>query len=179
MTSLIPLFIFAAILHITVFVAGLFLVNLGDVANYGGETGFLPSTGDSANAYDQFSSWLAGGGPTSVEGPEDSAGVSTFRWIVKTPMCGMVSLVKTIITLSIVNYDLVNLLPTEGFGNWLRIIIHSIGALITLALFARLTEIAIRAGVFSNIYMLAVLGLVSVGGIVATLLNAGGAFSCG
>ena len=179
MTNLIPLFIFSAILHITIWGAGIFLTNLGDTPFYGGATGFLPSTGDAAHPYDTFSAWLAGGGPSGVDQPSDEGGISIFRWIVVTPLCGMVSLIKTIISLGILNYDLVQLLPSDGFGNWIKIIINCVGALITLTLFARLVEFAIRAGVFSNIYMMGlVLGVAAVG-VVAALLNAGGALSCG
>ena len=64
MISLVPLFVAALIVHAGLTLASIFLANLGDVLPfYGGATGFLPSTGDDAHAYDKFSAWLAGGGP--------------------------------------------------------------------------------------------------------------------
>ena len=69
MISLVPLFMAALIVHISLMLASIFLANLGDVSPfYGGASGFLPSTGDEAHAYDRFSAWLSGGGP-AVDDP--------------------------------------------------------------------------------------------------------------
>ena len=178
MTSLVPLLIFAAIIHIALMGGTIFLQNLtAATPYYGGETGFLPSTGNQANTYDKFSAWLSGGGP-SANDPGSAGGVGILQWAVRTPLCGMVSVIKFILSLSVLNYDVIRLIPSDGFGNWFKIIVHVLGALITIALFSRIVEFAIRAGVFSNVYLMAIVLGIAVLGTVATALNASGGLSC-
>ena len=63
----------AIIVHVALFGATIFIQNgVVDVPYYGGDHGFLPSTGDDAGAYDQFSSWLSGGSSaSSLDEPGD------------------------------------------------------------------------------------------------------------
>ncbi len=147
---------------------------------YGGSTGFLPSTGDDTHAYDVFSAWLSGGGPT-VADPGDQGGIGVLAWAVRTPpLCGMVSVVKFIISLAILHlYDAIQIILSDGFGNWFKIIIHVLGALIAIGLIARIVDIAVRAGVFSNQYLLILILGVSIIGSLATVLDASGGLSCG
>ena len=58
-------------------------------------------------------------------------------------------------------------------------LIHLVAALIHIGLLSVLVGFAVRAGVFSNIQLMVALGVISSFGIVATLLSAGGALSCG
>ena len=174
MTRLVPLMVIAALIHATVWVTGIFLTNLDATPYYGGSSGFLPSTGDSDHAYDKFSAWLSGGGQMEDVADPGDGPIALLRWAISAPICGAADLVKALIAISIIKYDLIDLLPTDGFGNWLRIIIHAIGVLITLTFFTRVVEFAVRAGVFSNVYMMGVLGLVGALGISATLLDFGG-----
>ena len=180
MISLVPLFMAALIIHIALMVASIFLANLGDVLPfYGGSTGFLPSTGDDTHAYDVFSAWLSGGGP-AVDDPGDRGGIGVLAWAVRTPLCGMVSVVKFIISLATLHlYDAIQVIPSDGFGNWFKIIIHVLGALIAIGLIARIVDIAVRAGVFSNQYLLILILGVSIIGSLATVLDASGGLSCG
>ena len=180
MISLVPLFVAALIVHAGLMLASIFLANLGDVSPfYGGATGFLPSTGDDTHAYDKFSAWLAGGGP-AVDDPGDKGGIGVLAWAVRGPLCGMVSVVKFTISLATLHlYDVIQVIPSDGFGNWFKIVIHILGALIAIGLVARIVDIAIRAGVFSNNTLLILLLGVSVFGSVVTLLDAAGGLTCG
>ena len=180
MVALVPLFVAALIVHIALMLASIFLANLGGVSPfYGGSTGFLPSTGNDTHGYDQFSAWLSSGGP-AVDDPGDKGGIGVLAWAVKTPLCGMVSVVKFIISLATLHlYDAIQVIPSDGFGNWFKIIIHTLGALIAIGLIARIVDLAIRAGVFSNQYLLILILGVSVFGSIVTLLDASGGLTCG
>ena len=177
MTNLIPLLVFTIVIHVAMVGTGVFLSNLDLAANYGGETGLLPTSDSSGGAYDQFSSWLMGSGP-KIDEVGQGGGVSIFQWIVRTPLCGMVSVVKYLIILTTLNHEVLTFMPTDGFGNWFRILVHAAGIVLTLMLFGRVIEFAVRAGVFSNIYMLGIVLGVSAIGLVATLINATGGFTC-
>lgn len=180
MIALVPLFVVALVVHVALMLASIFLSNLGDALPfYGGTTGFLPSTGDDAHAYDKFSVWLSGGGP-AIDDPGDAGGIGVLAWAVRTPLCGMVSVVKFILSLATLHlYDAIQIIPSDGFGNWFKIVIHILGALIAIGLIARIVDIAIRAGVFSNNTLLLLLLGVSILGSVATVLDAAGGLSCG
>ena len=180
MISLVPLFLTALIIHVALMLASIFLANLGDVLPfYGGATGFLPSTGEEAHAYDKFSAWLSGGGP-AVDDPGDAGGIGVLAWAVRGPLCGMVAVVKFILSLATLHlYDAIQIIPSDGFGNWFKIVIHILGALIAIGLIARIVDIAIRAGVFSNQYLLILILGVSIFGSLATVLDASGGLSCG
>ena len=181
MPGVIKLTVVAAILHIALMGSTIFLQNWGTGATpfYGGNTGFLPATGDSAHPYDKFSAWLAGGG-TRLNDPGDQGGIGILQWIVRKPLCGMVGVVKSLISLTTLHaYDVIQLIPTEGFGGWFKILVHMIGALLSAALMSVLVAFAIRTGVFSNVYTMGLVLGVAALGVVSTLLNAGGVFSCG
>ena len=180
MISLVPLFVVALILHVGLMLASIFLANLGDgLPFYGGDTGFLPSTGDDTHTYDKFSAWLSGGGP-AVDDLGNQGGIGVLAWAVKTPLCGMVSVIKFILSLAILHlYDVIQIIPSDGFGNWFKIVIHILGALIAIGLIARIVDLAIRAGVFSNNTLLILLLGVSVFGSIVTLLDATGGLTCG
>jgi len=168
------------IIHVGLFGSTLYLDNSAtDTPFYGGAHGFLPSTGDSANAYDRFSGWLAGGGRQDMSDPGELGGIELLGWIVSGPLCGMASAVKFLISAGILNYGLITLIPNEGFGLWFKMIVNLAAAFVHIGILSSLVGFAIRAGVFSNVYLMVGIGLISAFGIVATLLNAGGAFSCG
>lgn len=169
----------ALIVHVTLFVSTIFLTNaLQTMPYFGGNSGFLPSTGDGNNAYDRFSSWISGN-EGSMSEPSDEGGIAILQWIVRGPMCSSVTIVKFLIALTVLKYGVIDLISSAGFGLWFKIAVHLVGFLLNIALVNVLVRFAIQAGVFSNIYIMAAIGLMSIIGIVATMLNAGGAFSCG
>ena len=116
----------------------------------------------------------------AVDDPGDQGGIGVLAWAVRGPLCGMVSVVKFTISLATLHlYDVIQVIPSDGFGNWFKIVIHIIGALIAIGLIARIVDIAIRAGVFSNNTLLILLLGVSVFGSLVTLLDAAGGLTCG
>lgn len=178
MPGILKLLVLTLVIHVALTGATIYLANAGDTPYYGGSTGFLPGTGDDQHPYDQFSGWLSGGGSRLNE-PAQEGGIGILRWIVDTPMCGMVFIVRGLITLTIFHYDVVQLIPTDGFGGWFKILLHLLGALLTGALMSTMVAFAIRAGVFSNVYLMGIILGIAVVGIAASALNAGGVFSCG
>ena len=83
------------------------------------------------------------------------------------------------LSMTILKYGIIDLIPNMGFGLWFNTVIHLVAALIHIGLVSVLVGFAVRAGVFQNIYLMVALGLISAFAIVSTLLNAGGAFACG
>ena len=177
--GILPLLVVLTIVHIALNVGDVFLANLfSDTGYYGGSSGFLPSGGDAAHPYDRFSAFVAGDSRPQLDSPGNAGGLGIFQWIVRTPLCTASSMVHFTASLAILNYDLVNAIPNAGFGWWAKVGIHAIGTLLTLLFADRLVKLLIIAGMFSNIYLLVALGLVSAVGFGATLLNALGGLTC-
>lgn len=179
MPGIIKLLVVAVILHSALMGADIFLDNIASsTAHYGGQTGFLPATGDRDHAYDQFTAWLGGGG-SQLADPGDQGGIAILQWIVRTPLCGMIGIIRFLVSLTILNYDVVRLIPSDGFGNWFKILVNIVGALLNGTLMSVVVRFAIQAGVFSNVYLMGLVLGIAVIGAVATALNAGGIFGCG
>ena len=181
MAGLNKILIVAVIVHVALFGATIFLTNAIDATPYyGGNHGFLPSTGDGNNSYDRFSAWLSGGGrDQEYEEPDAEGGIAILGWIIKGPICSTVAIVKFLLSMTILKYGIIDLIPSVGFGLWFKTVIHLTAALIHVGLVSVLVGFAVRAGVFSNIHLMVALGLISAFAVVATLLSAGGALSCG
>ena len=86
---------------------------------------------------------------------------------------------KFMLSMTILKYGIIDLIPNVGFGLWFKNVIHLVAALIHIGLVSVLVGFAVRAGVFSNIHLMVALGLISAFAVVSTLLDAGGALSCG
>ena len=171
----------AIIIHVALFGSTIFLANaVSEMPYFGGTRGFLPSTGDNDNAYDQFSGWLAGGAEEEEREDVGEGGIiDLFRWIIQGPACTVVSIVKFMISVTIIKYGIIDLLPNAGFGLWFKTIVHLVAALVHARFALVLFRAAIQAGVFSNPTMLALVVGISAVGFALTGLNAGGVFSCG
>ena len=89
------------------------------------------------------------------------------------------AIVKFMLSMTILKYGIIDLIPNAGFGQWFKTVIHLVAALIHVGLLSVLVGFAVRAGVFSNVHLMVALGLISAFAIVSTLLSAGGAFACG
>ena len=96
MAGLNKILVVAVIVHVALFGATIFLTNaISDLPYYGGDHGFLPSTGNSNNTYDRFSAWLSGGGrDQEYEEPDAEGGIAILGWIIKGPICSTVAIVK-------------------------------------------------------------------------------------
>ena len=168
------------IVHVALFGATIIITNmLSSTPYYGGSAGFLPSTSGGNGAYDQFSGWLSGADRPGLDAPEQKGGIVILQWIVRGPLCGTVAIVRFMLSALILKYGIIDLIPSMGFGLWFKTVIHLVATLMHVAFISMLVRFAIQAGIFSNVYVMAVIGLVGAIGSVATLLNAGGAFSCG
>ena len=165
--------------HATFGMGTLFLANLFTTeADYGGSMGFLPSTGDADSPYDSFSNFLAGDEGVRMEEVSDGGGTNFISWAISTPVCGISKAVRVMLATASFNYGVANVIPTEGPGLWVRLIISLIGTLLTLFLLNEVVGFAVRAGVFSNIWSTgAILGIAAIGG-AATGLDGLGPLSC-
>ena len=75
------------------------------------------------------------------------------------------------LSMTILKYGIIDLIPNAGFGLWFKTVIHLVAALIHVGLVSVLVGFAVRAGVFSNIHLMVALGLISAFAVVATLLR--------
>ena len=152
MAGLNKILVVAVIVHVALFGATIFLTNaISDLPYHGGDHGFLPSTGNSSNTYDRFSAWLSGGGrDQEYEEPDAEGGIAILGWIIKGPICSTVSIVKFMLSMTILKYGIIDMIPNMGFGLWFKTVIHLVAALIHVGLVSVLVGFAVRAGVFSN-----------------------------
>ena len=91
----------------------------------------------------------------------------------------MVSIVKFMISVTIIKYGIIDLIPNAGFGVWVKTAVHLVAALIHTRFALILLRAAIQAGIFSNPVLLALVAGISTVGFALTGLNALGVFSCG
>ena len=172
------------ILLVALFVVGhaafgighIFVSNLDAlVPNYGGSMGFLPQTGDADSPYDKFSNFLADDGGPQVEPLDNQGGLNFIRWAIFTPMCVMSTIVKVLLAAASFNYGLLTLLPSEGPGLWVRLIIHMVGIMLTANLLNQVVAFALRTGIFSQKWgIVGILGVAAVGAASAIADGAGG-----
>ena len=166
------LLIVMLILHAGFNISGIFLNNIRSTeATYGGSSGFLPG-GDESSFYGRTMSFLDGGdGSPSLDAGLDTAtgGVGFLGWMFRTPVCTMTSATRITVGLTIFNYDLLDILPREGFGNWIRIIVHAVGTIMTLLLASRLFGFLRSSGILTNFRLLATIGVVSGIGVLGSL----------
>ena len=181
MPGLNQLMVVAIIIHVALFGSTIFLTNaISEMPYFGGAHGFLPSTGDDQNAYDAFSRWLSGGAEEAERKDIGDGGIfDLFRWVLQGPACSVVSIVKFMISLTIVKYGIIDLLPNAGFGLWFKTLVHLVATLIHARFALILFRAAVQAGVFSNPTMLALVVGISTVGFALTGLDAGGVISCG
>ena len=181
MPGLNQLMVVAIIIHVALFGSTIFLTNaVSELPYFGGDHGFLPTTGDDANAYDRFSGWLSGGAEEEErEEIGDGGIIDLFRWIIQGPACTTISIVKFMISFTMIKYGIIDLLPNEGFGLWFKTLVHLVAALVHARFALLMLRAAIQAGVFSNPTLLALVIGISAVGFALTGLNAGGVISCG
>ena len=188
------------LVHIGMTVADIFSVNLNQAlslarqeAYFGGEGGFLPSTGDDQHPYDQFTGWLRQGGQigeddgsrsSQLDDPADAegnapGGVALLQYIVRAPLCTLSQLVRFNISLAVLNYETLDLLPDEGFGYWFKLAIHTFAFGVTIVLASRLVQFALRAGIFSSPYLMAAVLGIAILGTISTIAEGAGGLVCG
>ena len=181
MPGLNQLMVVAIIIHVALFGSTIFLANaVSEMPYFGGDHGFLPTTGDNANAYDQFSGWLSGGAEEEERKDIGEGGIiDLFNWIIRGPACTVVSIVKFMISVTIIKYGIIDLLPNAGFGLWFKTLVHLVAALVHARFALVLFRAAIQAGIFSSPTMLLIVAGTSAAGFALTGLDALGVLSCG
>ena len=162
--------------HASFGIGHVFVSNLHSlVPDYGGSMGFLPQTGDADSPYDKFSNFLAGDAGPQVEELDKQGGLNFIRWAIFTPMCVMSTIVRVLLAAASFNYGLLTLLPTEGPGLWVRLIIHIVGIMLTANLLNQVVSFALRTGIFSQGWgVIGVLGVAAIGAASAIADGAGG-----
>ena len=170
--------VLAAIFHIAAVGSGIFLTNLYDpagVAYYGGESGIFPSDD---SAYGDLTSFLMGDDALQTETPAREGGFGIFRYIITSGMCAGSDVTKMALSVMTFNYPVIQLFPSEGFGLWIKLIIHAVSTCGSYLILSRLVQFLIKAGVLGNPYILAGLGVMSAVGIISTFANGAGALAC-
>ena len=169
--------VIVTICHIAAVGSGIFLTNLTDPGQgsyYGGETGIFPSDN---TPYGALTSFLAGD-DQDVAAPTREGGLGIFRYIATSGMCAGADVTKMTLSLMTFNYPVVQIIPTEGFGLWVKLIIHALGVLGTYLILSKLVTFLVQSGVFTNPYILAALGIMAGLGIVGTIANGAGGLAC-
>lgn len=168
MRALIILLAVVVSAHIALWVAEVFAVNFtgGGITYYGGQYGFLPSSGDETSRYDRVASFLLSS-PRHIE-PEEGGGMRGFlQFLVKFGPCQISEFVRVIFAYgTFTGYTTVQLLPDQGFGLWFKLCFQLGATGITAGLTAWGVRFLAEIGAFSNIYLLIALGVLgSVGGL--------------
>ena len=157
----------------------LVVINLTSVtgqATYGGDAGFLPGEDSPYSAFGEF---LYGDGqPAPDLIGDDAGGLGLARYGVTQGICFMSNSVKMLLIISTFSYPVIDIIPMEGFGLWIRICIHLASLAALGAVLFLLVQLLIQMGIFSNIYILVAIGLVSSAGLVSTVLAEATNISC-
>ena len=152
------------------------LISSTGVATYGGERGFLPGEDSPYSAFGRF---LYGDDQPSLTLPgEDSGGLGLAKYGVTDGICFISTTVKQAIIITTFAYPVIDIIPLQGFGLWIRLAIHlaSLSAMGAVMFF--LVELLIQMGVFSNVYVLIAVGVISSAGLVSTILAQATEISC-
>ena len=170
--------VIVTICHIAAVGSGIFLTNLTDPGQgsyYGGDTGIFPADD---SPYGALTSFLAGDDRLDVAEPTREGGFGIFRYIITSGMCAGADVTKMTLSLMTFNYPVVQIIPTDGFGLWVKLVIHAMGILGAYYVLSKLVTFMVGAGILSNPYALAALGVVTGLSIVATIANGAGALGC-
>ena len=145
------------------------LVSQTGVATYGGPSGFVPGE---ESPYSAFGTFLYGDdSPDPALPGEDSGGLGLARYGMTEGICVISGMVKWGIIITTFAYPVIDIIPMEGFGLWVRIGIHLLSLAAFVAFFFRLVEMLAGWGVFSNVYVMVAIGLISSVGLLATILT--------
>ena len=169
--------VIVTICHIAAVGSGIFLTNLTDPGQgsyYGGETGIFPADD---SPYGALTSFLAGD-DLEVAAPTREGGFGVFRYVLTSGMCAGVDVTKMSLSLMTFNYPVVQIIPSEGFGLWVKLIIHALGILGAYYVLSKLVAFMVGAGILSNPYALGALGILAGLSIVGTIANGAGALAC-
>ena len=151
------------------------LVSYTGEATYGGSTGFVPG-GDSP--YSAFGRFLYGDDEPDPSLPEESGGLGLARYGLIDGICVMSSAVRWGLIITTFSYPVVDIIPMEGFGLWVRLAIHVISIGAVVAVMFRVVELLVQMGVLSNVYILIAVGILSSVGLVSTILAKATDVSC-
>ena len=176
--GVLPVLVLLALFHAAAVGAGVYLTNVVDPTGtpfYGGDTGFLPGA---TSAYGGLTSFLAGDARPEVAAPSREGGLSIFRYALTVPLCTSVDVTKQALNITTFNHPIVQVIPSVGFGLWVKLVIHAVSTVLTLVIFERLVVFLVRAGILSNPYVLGALGIGIFVGLLSTIANGTGALGC-
>lgn len=178
--SLMPIALIVLVAHFALIGTDTYLTNIisGLEDHYGTDAAFLPGGGASDHPYDRFSDFLSGDDRPNVDKLENAGGLGFFQWAVRTPMCTMSTFYKFLLSSVVLNYDVVKIIPTEGWGLWVKTGINLVGTLINIGLILKAVTFALRAGIFSNPTVLALLGLATIAGFAGVMLDGLNVLGC-
>ena len=144
-------------------------------ADYGGESGFIPGED---SPYSAFGNFLYGSGEPTPDLPGESGGIALARYGLIDGVCVVSSAVKWGIIITTFSYPVVDIIPVEGFGLWIRLAIHVLSTGAIVAVMVRLVDLLAQMGVFSNVYILIAAGILTSVGLVSTILASAADIKC-
>ena len=162
------------ITHIALFAGNLWYANVTnpEVPYYGGVYGFVPSTSEEDSLYTQTADFITG---VNSQPSSPSGGViGLLKWAAHPAVCGTSDALRSIIAYTtFTGYTYIEILPTGGFLDWIRLIAVIAGNLVQMTLGLIGFVMLIRSGALANVWMLAALGILTTGGIVIGGIGAG------
>ena len=187
--NFLPLLLLALALNIGAGFADLWVHNLNkpDDPDYGGLLAFMPTGGgDSDHAYSKAVSFfrpLDSGEEvvkaTTISGPDSEGLFALVRWGLSVPACYTTTGISILLGYLTFSYKSIDIIPNEGFANWIKTAIYVVGALITTALMLQVILFVIQTGVFQSPAMMIGLGVLTGATVIFGALTSSGAVQCG
>lgn len=159
--------LFAVLLagHIALWMGDIFVINLlsgGREAFYGGQYGFIPSTGNPDNAYDRAASLFFGAKNTMEPG---NTLTKILAFFFQFGPCQVAELYRLFFTyISLTGYNTVQAIPSEGFPLYIKLIIQLAGTSAVILMGINITDWLASRGFFQNNVLLVGIGLMAVVG---------------
>lgn len=155
------------------------LTNLGTkIPYYGGDAGFLPQGGTDRDphAYDRVARFLRNG--PEGDPPAASEGFGIIKYGMTRCLCFAGSMTGMLLSLTTFNHAMLELMPTEGWGLWVKLAINGLGAFMAGVVLMRVLDIVMRSGILSNPYMLAFILGTSILSVSGLILSGTGVIPC-
>lgn len=165
--------------HIALWIGDVVVINLlsgGRDAFYGGQYGFIPSTGNPDNRYDTAAAFLFGAHQTMEPG---NTFTKILAFMFQFGPCQIAELYRLFFTYtSLTGYNTVQAIPSTGFPLFIKLVIQLAGTFGVVLMGINIADWLASRGFFQNNVLLVAVGFMAVvGGAVfftlARLVNVG------
>ena len=173
------LLIVLVFINVAFVITAIVLTNLNTtIPYYGGDSAFLPQGGtdDDPHAYDKVARFLRNG--PAGDPPDAGEGFGIVRYGLTRCLCFIGMMTGMVLSMATFNHAVLELMPTEGWGLWVKLAINAGGAVMAGMVLSRGLEMLLRSGILSNPYMLAFILGGSVLSISGLLISGTGIIQC-